>query len=78
MLSSQAVRAGLRAQAQLGSVSRNAVLNGARTYAAAAAPTQSVKPPIALFGIDGTYANALVRGQFLFPRDSLGRACETR
>lgn len=29
-----------------------------RTYAAA---TESVKPPVALFGLDGTYATALVR-----------------
>ncbi|KAF8477310.1 OSCP/delta subunit of ATPase [Kalaharituber pfeilii] len=31
---------------------------GARTYAAAAA-SQSVKPPVQLFGLDGTYASAL-------------------
>ena len=31
-----------------------------RGYAAAAAGTQNVKPPIALFGLDGTYATALV------------------
>lgn len=30
-----------------------------RGYAAAAAGTQNVKPPIALFGLDGTYATAL-------------------
>jgi hypothetical protein len=36
-----------------------------RSYAAAAAPTGSAnKPPVALFGVDGTYASALVR----FPR----------
>ncbi|KAL1954395.1 hypothetical protein VTO42DRAFT_1210 [Malbranchea cinnamomea] len=52
MLSSGAARAGLRASAQL---SRNTAV---RTYAAAA-QAQSVKPPVALFGIDGTYANAL-------------------
>lgn len=32
----------------------------ARTYAAAAA-SSNVKPPVALFGLDGTYATALVR-----------------
>ena len=53
MLSSGAARAGIRASAQL---SRNTAV---RTYAAAA-QAQSVKPPVALFGIDGTYANALV------------------
>lgn len=32
-----------------------------RGYAAAAAPSSSsTKPPVALFGIDGTYASALV------------------
>jgi len=30
-----------------------------RTYAAAAAPQANVKPPVALFGVDGTYASAL-------------------
>lgn len=34
-----------------------------RAYAAAAAPSTGAanKPPVALFGIDGTYASALVR-----------------
>ena len=33
-----------------------------RAYAQAAAPSSSnTKPPVALFGIDGTYASALVR-----------------
>jgi hypothetical protein len=32
-----------------------------RTYAAAAAATENVKPPVAVFGLDGTYATALVR-----------------
>lgn len=33
-----------------------------RFYAQAAAPSSSnTKPPVALFGIDGTYASALVR-----------------
>ena len=33
-----------------------------RSYAAAAAPSgAAVKPPVALFGVDGTYASALVR-----------------
>jgi len=33
---------------------------GVRTFAAAAAPSKSTKPPVALFGVDGTYASALV------------------
>ncbi|KAN0077704.1 ATP synthase delta (OSCP) subunit domain containing protein [Elaphomyces granulatus] len=57
MLPSQAVRAGLRASTyQFNSLRRSVVLDGIRTYAAA---TQNVKPPVALYGIDGTYANAL-------------------
>lgn len=56
MLPSQAVRAGLRASTY--QFRRSVVLDGIRTYAAA---TQNVKPPVALYGIDGTYANALVR-----------------
>ena len=33
---------------------------GRRSYAAAAATPQNIKPPIQLFGVDGTYASALV------------------
>lgn len=58
MLSARVARAGLRASVQQFSVPRTAVLNGIRTYAT---PAQDVKPPVALFGIDGTYASALVR-----------------
>ncbi|EGD93627.1 ATP synthase oligomycin sensitivity conferral protein [Trichophyton tonsurans CBS 112818] len=54
MLSSRVAQASLRASAQ--QFSRRSVVNGARTYAAAA---QDPKPPVALFGVDGTYANAL-------------------
>ncbi|KKZ68411.1 ATP synthase F1, delta subunit [[Emmonsia] crescens] len=57
MLSSRAAQSSLRATAhQFSSIPRAAALNGIRTYATA---TTSTKPPIALFGIDGTYANAL-------------------
>lgn len=35
-----------------------------RTYAAAAPSSAQTKPPIALFGIDGTYASALVRSNW--------------
>ncbi|KAL4777405.1 ATP synthase delta subunit-domain-containing protein [Aspergillus nidulans var. acristatus] len=55
MLSARLARAGLRASAQV-SVPRNAAVNGLRTYATAA---QEVKPPVSLFGVDGTYATAL-------------------
>lgn len=58
MLPARFVRAGLRATAQQFSVPRTAALNGVRTYAT---PAQDVKPPVALFGVDGTYATALVR-----------------
>ncbi|KMP05385.1 ATP synthase subunit 5 [Coccidioides immitis H538.4] len=54
MLSSRVVQASLRASAQ--QFSRRAAINGVRTYAT---PAQDSKPPVALFGVDGTYANAL-------------------
>jgi F-type H+-transporting ATPase subunit O len=54
MLSSRVARAGLRASTP---ISRSVAFGGIRTYAAAA---QDVRPPVALYGIDGTYANALV------------------
>lgn len=58
MLSSRVARAGLRASVQqFSSAPRTAALNGIRTYAT---PAQDVKPPVAVYGIDGTYANALV------------------
>ncbi|KAI0974785.1 ATP synthase delta subunit-domain-containing protein [Xylaria arbuscula] len=52
MLSRQALRS-LRAAAPQRTLARPAV----RSYAAAA--TQDVKPPISLYGLDGTYATAL-------------------
>lgn len=42
-------------------VSQRAALSQTRAYAAAAASSGKVLPPIALFGVDGTYATALVR-----------------
>ncbi|KAK1639506.1 ATP synthase F1 [Colletotrichum phormii] len=54
MFSRQAVRT-LRAAAP---ASRLARAPAVRTYAAAAA-TEAVKPPVAVFGLDGTYATAL-------------------
>lgn len=57
MLSARVARAGLRASVQQFSVPRTAALNGIRTYAT---PAQDVRPPVALFGIDGTYASSLV------------------
>ncbi|CEL00693.1 ATP synthase delta subunit-domain-containing protein [Aspergillus pseudodeflectus] len=56
MFSVRLARAGLRASAQQFSVPRTAALNGLRTYAT---PAQEVKPPVSLFGVDGTYASAL-------------------
>ncbi|RYP31658.1 hypothetical protein DL767_005665 [Monosporascus sp. MG133] len=54
MLSRQAIRS-IRAAAPARTISRTPV----RSYAAAANATQDVKPPIAVYGIDGTYATAL-------------------
>ncbi|EED15483.1 ATP synthase oligomycin sensitivity conferral protein, putative [Talaromyces stipitatus ATCC 10500] len=54
MLSARvAARAGLRNF----QVPRSVAVGGLRTYAAAA--QQDVRPPVALYGVDGTYANAL-------------------
>lgn len=55
MLSSRLARAGLRASA-FPRTSTVTTSNALRTYAAAA---QDIRPPIALYGVDGTYANAL-------------------
>ncbi|KAJ5172850.1 ATP synthase subunit 5 [Penicillium capsulatum] len=54
MMSARVARTGLRAAQQF-SVARPA-MNGLRTYAT---PAQEVKPPVSLFGVDGTYATAL-------------------
>ncbi|KAJ5133263.1 Hydroxymethylglutaryl-CoA lyase [Penicillium atrosanguineum] len=54
MMSARIARTGLRATQQF-SVARPA-FNGLRTYAT---PAQEVRPPVALFGVDGTYATAL-------------------
>ncbi|KAJ5784070.1 uncharacterized protein N7518_009747 [Penicillium psychrosexuale] len=54
MISARFARAGLRA-AQF-SVPRTAAVNGIRTYAT---PAQDTRAPVALFGVDGTYASAL-------------------
>ncbi|KAJ5805277.1 ATP synthase oligomycin sensitivity conferral protein [Penicillium riverlandense] len=56
MLSARVARAGLRASAQQFAVPRTAAINGLRSYAT---PAQDVTPPVALFGVDGTYATAL-------------------
>lgn len=55
MMSARVARTGFRAAQQF-SVARPA-FNGLRTYAT---PAQDVRPPVALFGVDGTYATALV------------------
>jgi len=67
MLSRQALLRSARAAAP-----SRAIASQARFYAAAAA-TEPVKPPVALFGVDGTYATALVRhraGSIASRRDS--------
>ncbi|QKX59908.1 uncharacterized protein TRUGW13939_07050 [Talaromyces rugulosus] len=62
MFSSRAVirAAGLRASSNV-QISRSATQGSLRTYAAAAAApsAQNSRPPVALYGVDGTYANAL-------------------
>lgn len=53
MMSSRIVRPALAA------ARRTAPRTALRTYAAAAGPDNS-RPPVAVFGLDGTYASALV------------------
>lgn len=54
MMSSKIARPALQA------VRRATPQTAVRTYAAPAPAAANTKPPIALFGLDGTYANALV------------------
>ena len=67
---------------------QRALLGQTRTFAAPAS-TEKVKPPVALFGVDGTYATALVRPplpapiaqldlSFEHPMDGRIRASRTR
>jgi F-type H+-transporting ATPase subunit O len=58
MYTSRALSTALRAGAPRAPIA--ARVAASRSYAAAAAST-STKPPVALFGVDGTYASALVR-----------------
>lgn len=58
MFSRQAVRS-LRAAAP--APQRAFARAAVRNYAAPAAQDASVKPPITVYGLDGTYATALVR-----------------
>lgn len=55
MLSRQALLRSMRTAAP-----QRAILSQTRTFAAAAPAAENVKPPVALFGVDGTYATALV------------------
>lgn len=63
MSAARAFSTALRAGAPRAPIARFAATRG---YAAAAS-AQNSKPPVALFGVDGTYASALVR----FSRDQL-------
>lgn len=66
MMSARFARAGLRATQF--SVPRTAAVNGIRSYAT---PAQETRAPVALFGVDGTYASALVC-------TSIARSCRDR
>lgn len=56
----------------LSSITVPRIVLSRRSYAAAAAATatQHVKPPVQLFGVDGTYASALVSSLFPSPTSS--------
>lgn len=56
MLSRQALLRSARAAAP-----SRAIASQARFYATPAANESNVRPPVAVFGLDGTYASALVR-----------------
>ncbi|KAK2772383.1 ATP synthase subunit 5 [Colletotrichum kahawae] len=58
MFSRSAIRA-VRAAAPASRLVAAPRVPAVRTYAAAAAATENVKPPVAVFGLDGTYATAL-------------------
>jgi F-type H+-transporting ATPase subunit O len=57
MMSARVARSGLRAAQQFSAP--RAAVNSLRTYATPAQDA-SVNPPVALFGVSGTYASALV------------------
>jgi F-type H+-transporting ATPase subunit O len=62
MLSSRAILRATRASAPLRNAAPRALTSSqSRAYATPAAADS--KPPVALFGLDGTYATALVRLQ---------------
>ncbi|KAJ6155336.1 ATP synthase subunit 5 [Penicillium chermesinum] len=54
MMSARVARSGLRAAQQFSAP--RVAFNGLRSYAT---PAQETRPPVALFGVDGTYASAL-------------------
>ena len=58
MLSRRAFTQAARASAHRTPIAAPVAL---RTYATPAAGAPSTKPPVPLFGLDGTYASALVR-----------------
>ncbi|KAF2464963.1 ATP synthase subunit 5 [Lindgomyces ingoldianus] len=57
MFTNRALSTALRAGAPRAPIA--ARITATRSYAAAAPPSASTKPPVALFGVDGTYASAL-------------------
>ena len=72
MSAPRAFSTALRAAAPRAPIAARAA--GIRGYAAAAPTGSANKPPVALFGVDGTYASALVRspGTQLAAEEPLG------
>ncbi|KAI9820641.1 MAG: ATP synthase F0 subcomplex subunit OSCP atp5 [Pycnora praestabilis] len=65
MFSSRVALQASRAAAPRAAIAPRANAASVRSYAQAA-PAQSTKPPVALFGVDGTYASALVSLNYVF------------
>lgn len=75
MLSSRAIlRVTRAAAAQKIAAARAASVSQIRSYATPAAPDS--KPPIALYGLDGTYASALVSPNQFFVGESLPQGAQ--
>ena len=61
MFTQRALSTALRAGAPRTPIATRYALSRSYAAAAAAPSSSATKPPVALFGIDGTYASALVR-----------------
>lgn len=49
---------------------QSAILSQTRAFASPASGSDQVKPPVAVYGLDGTYATALVRSHLRAPHST--------